>query len=112
MKKPRKFWQAVKYSSINYIKMKRLKKTLKNRKLLSFLISIKVLILATGLVIEAQSPRTKGVRFERLDDQHKVNVYINGSLFTAYNYPPDLEKPFLYPVFAPNGSVITRGFPA
>ncbi|MFZ0281182.1 MAG: PmoA family protein [Bacteroidales bacterium] len=91
--------------------MKILNKILKNRKLLSFLISIKVLILATGLVIEAQSPRTKGVRFERLDDQHKVNVYINGSLFTAYNFPLDFEKPFLYPVLAPDGSVITRGFP-
>ena len=26
-------------------------------------------------------------------------------------YPSDLEKPFLFPVYAPNGSVITRGFP-
>ncbi len=91
--------------------MKILNKVLKNRKLLTFLFSIKVLILATGLAIEAQSPRTKGVRFERLDDQHKVNVYINGRLFTSYNYPANLEKPFLYPLLAPNGSVITRGFP-
>lgn len=91
--------------------MKIINKLLKNRKLLSFIISIKVLILATGLVIEAQSSRTKGVRFERLDDQHKVNVYINGSLFTTYNYPLNFEKPFLFPVLAPNGSVITRGFP-
>jgi hypothetical protein len=80
-------------------------------KWLLFLIPIKILILATGLIIDAQSPREKGVRLEKLEDQHKVNVYINGTLFTTFQYPADLEKPFLFPVFAPNGSVITRGFP-
>lgn len=86
-------------------------KILKNRRLVALIISIKVLILATGIVIDAQSPRTRGVRIERRDDQQKVNVYIGGTLFTSYNYPLNFEKPFLYPVFAPNGSVITRGFP-
>ena len=89
--------------------MKIIKRLLKNRKFLGFLIPVKALILTTGIVINGQTP--KGVRFERLDDQQKVNVYINGSLFTSYNYPANLEKPFLYPVLAPNGSVITRGFP-
>ena len=91
--------------------MKIIDKILKNRRLLAFIISIKVLILATGLVINGQSLRTRGVRIERLNDQHKVNIYINGTWFTSYNYPLNLEKPFLYPVYAPNGSVITRGFP-
>ena len=84
---------------------------LKNRKWLSFLITMKIFILATGLVINGQSPKSRGVRLERLDDQHKVNVYINGTLFTSYRYPLNLEKPFLFPIYAPNGSVITRGFP-
>jgi len=91
--------------------MKRIKSILKNPQFLLSLASVKVLILATGLVINGQSSKNKAVRLERLDDQHKVNVYINGSLFTTYQYPADLEKPFLFPVYAPNGSVITRGFP-
>jgi hypothetical protein len=82
-----------------------------NRKWLEFVFLFKIVIIATGLVIDAQSPRTKGVRLEKLDDQHKVNVYINGSLFTSYQYPLNLEKPFLFPVYAPGGTVITRGFP-
>jgi len=82
-----------------------------NHKSITILISLKVLILATGLVINGQSPSKKGVSLEKLDDQHKVNVYINGSLFTSYQYPPNLEKPFLFPVYAPGGTVITRGFP-
>jgi len=91
--------------------MEKFKKLLKNRRFIAFVISIKVLLLTTGLVIDAQSARSKGVRFEKPDDQQKVNVYINGTLFTSYNFPVNFEKPFLYPVFAPNGSVITRGFP-
>jgi VCBS repeat-containing protein len=91
--------------------MKIIKKILKNPEFLLSMASVKVLILATGLVINGQSVKNKAVRLERLDEQHKVNVYINGSLFTTYQYPSDLEKPFLFPVYAPNGSVITRGFP-
>ena len=91
--------------------MKIIKKILKNPEFLLSMASVKVLILATGLVINGQSVKNKAVRLERLDEQHKVNVYVNGSLFTTYQYPSDLEKPFLFPVYAPNGSVITRGFP-
>jgi hypothetical protein len=53
----------------------------------------------------------KGVRFVRIDDKHKVDVFINGIYFTSYCYPPNIEKPFLFPVIAPDGAVITRGFP-
>ena len=59
----------------------------------------------------AQSPRCKRLRLVRDDDKHKVDVIIDGKLFTSYQYPANIEKPFLYPVIAPNGSVITRGFP-
>ena len=51
------------------------------------------------------------VKLVRVDDKNKVDVFIGGKLFTSYQYPGNIEKPFLYPVIAPNGSVITRGFP-
>ncbi|MGB8492329.1 MAG: PmoA family protein [Bacteroidales bacterium] len=66
---------------------------------------------ATMNITCAQPSNTSGVRLERLDDRNIVNVYVNGELFTSYRYPADLEKPFLYPIYAPGGSVITRGFP-
>lgn len=91
--------------------MKIIEKLLRNSRFLTFLISFKVLILATGLAINGQSPKDKRIRLERLDEQHRVNVYVNGSLFTSFQYPVNIEKPFLFPVYAPNGSVITRGFP-
>lgn len=70
-----------------------------------------VFILTAGLVMNAQTSKEKGVRLVKLDDKQKVEVYVEGKLFTVFQYPKDLEKPFLYPVYAPNGSVITRGFP-
>lgn len=91
--------------------MKILKRKILNPKVLLAIASAKILIMATGIVISAQVPGKKGIRLERLDDQNKVNVYVDGRLFTSYMYPSNLEKPFLFPVFAPNGSVITRGFP-
>ncbi len=62
-------------------------------------------------VINAQSPEDFNVKMVRVDENNRVDVFINGSLFTSYQYPENMEKPFLYPVLAPNGSVITRGFP-
>lgn len=41
----------------------------------------------------------------------KVDVMIGGKLFTSYQYPSNMEKPYLWPVNAPDGSVVTRGFP-
>ena len=70
-----------------------------------------VLILTAGLTMNAQKSKDKDVKLVRLDDKQKVEVYVDGKLFTIYQYPKNLEKPFLYPVYAPNGSVITRGYP-
>ncbi len=74
-------------------------------------VSATMLLMAGAFVISAQVAGKENIRLERLDDQQKVNIYVNGSLFTTYMYPSNLEKPFLFPIYAPNGSVITRGFP-
>lgn len=58
-----------------------------------------------------QDANDKGVRFTRNDDKNEVEVFVDGKLFTIYRYPPDKEKPFLFPVYAPDGSIITRGYP-
>jgi hypothetical protein len=48
-----------------------------------------------------------------VDDKNarKVDVLIGGNLFTTFCYPEKMEKPFLFPINAPDGSVVTRGFP-
>jgi len=78
---------------------------------LSSIIFVLAFLITSGMILNAQSPAAKGVTLVRADDKHKVDVYINGTLFTSYQYPTNIEKPFLFPVYAPNGSVITRGYP-
>jgi hypothetical protein len=78
---------------------------------LSSIFFILAFLIISGMNLDAQSPASKGVTLIRADDKHKVDVYINGTIFTSYQYPTNIEKPFLFPVYAPNGSVITRGYP-
>jgi len=73
-----------------------------------FFAVILMFMFAAGSVMNAQASKVKLVR---ADDKHKVDVLVDGKLFTSYQYPVNMEKPFLYPVHAPDGSIITRGFP-
>jgi hypothetical protein len=61
--------------------------------------------------MNAQKNKDLDVKLLRDDSKNKVDVIIGGKFFTSYRYPGNIEKPFLYPVIAPNGSVVTRGFP-
>lgn len=38
-------------------------------------------------------------------------VTADGRPFTTFLYPDSLEKPVLYPIYAPDGQLVTRGFP-
>src|SRR5450759_1797130 len=89
-------------------------RTIKNLSAKIYRISTGLCILvlfSTGMALSAQASREKGVKLVPVDDKHKVDVFINGSLFTSYQYPATIEKTFLFPVNAPDGSVITRGYP-
>jgi len=71
----------------------------------------KCLILAcccVGLSVQAQ---TKKVDFIQSKKENKVEVMVDGKLFTSFIYPDNLEKPVLYPINAANGATVTRGFP-
>ncbi|WP_423148548.1 PmoA family protein [Rubrolithibacter danxiaensis] len=51
----------------------------------------------------------KKVSFQQSKD--KVDVIIDGRLFTSFLYPDTLEKPILYPINTADNLTITRGFP-
>jgi hypothetical protein len=65
-------------------------------------------VLFVGSALNAQPLKVKLVRD---DSKRKVDVMVGDKLFTSYQYPENMEKPYLYPVVAPSGSVVTRGFP-
>lgn len=87
--------------------MKRLKSSLIGNKQIFSCLMVLIITFSPG-IIQAQ---TMNVKLVNSEENHKVDVIINDTLFTSFQYPGNMEKPFLYPVCAPNGSVITRGFP-
>lgn len=44
-------------------------------------------------------------------EDRKIDVLIDGDLFTSYIYPTDIAKPVLYPLITKSGKTLTRGFP-
>jgi hypothetical protein len=68
-------------------------------------------LISLTLIALCLTANSQNVKLVQDDANRKVDITIGGKPFTSYCYPADLEKPFLYPVMAPNGSVITRGFP-
>ena len=51
------------------------------------------------------------IEFVNNEKDKKVEVFMDGKLFTAYIYPDDMEKQSLYPINSASGKTITRGYP-
>jgi hypothetical protein len=62
-----------------------------------------LLILACALPVLGEVKVTK--------EQDRVTVDINGKPFTALYYGPDVMKPYLHPLHAASGKLVTRQFP-
>lgn len=51
------------------------------------------------------------IEFINHDTDKKLDVMVDGKLFTSFIWPDSIYKPVLYPVFTSAGAEITRGFP-
>jgi len=65
-------------------------------------------LLFLSQTILAKSPK---VEFKNNEQDKKVEVFVDGKLFTAYIYPDNMEKQSLYPIVSASGKAITRGYP-
>src|SRR5438270_343925 len=63
------------------------------------------------IVNASMGQKEEMVTIKKVDSEKKVNVFIGQKLFTSFLYPDTLEKPVLYPLYAANGTVVTRGYP-
>lgn len=70
----------------------------------SFVLSVLALQMTTAAVAQK-------VKLERDASRPVVSVRIKGQHFTDFFFPDTIAKPVLYPIKAPNGTVVTRGFP-
>ncbi|SEG49315.1 Methane oxygenase PmoA [Algoriphagus boritolerans DSM 17298 = JCM 18970] len=60
---------------------------------------------------EETMEQSNSVTLVRNDAEKKVEVLVDGKLFTAYLYPETIAKPVLYPIKSSQGNDLTRGFP-
>ena len=52
-----------------------------------------------------------GVSVTANESAHRVDVTIDGKPFTSYLWETNQRKPVLYPLIAPDGTTVTRGYP-
>jgi hypothetical protein len=75
------------------------------KKFIPFFISLTLVTQLSGF---AQKTKVEVVSDKR---DPIIRVMIGGKHFTSFFFPDTIAKPVLYPIMAPNGTVITRGFP-
>jgi hypothetical protein len=75
------------------------------------LIQVALILLVLPAISQNRDMDEKGIRFQVMETDRKVDVYVDGHYFTSYIYPETLEKPVLYPILTAKGAFITRGFP-
>ena len=82
------------------------------------MIRILTLITILGFAMtscEGQSKTTvadsTSVVFVNDSTNQKIDVKLNGTLFTSYHYKASLPKPVLFPLVTASGKTLTRGFP-
>ncbi len=64
----------------------------------------------TGLLY-AQHGTMKPIELSVHEAEKKVDVMVDGKLFTSYIYPDNVKKPVLWPLMSPAGNMLTRSFP-
>jgi hypothetical protein len=57
------------------------------------------------------APPAKGVTVTTNAAAHRVDIAIDGQPFTSYLWQTNQRKPVLYPLIAPDGTTVTRGYP-
>lgn len=83
-------------------------------RILRFVLAVApLLVIGPGKVLsqKAKGKTMSEVGFEVRQAEKKVDVIVDGKLFTSYTWPDTVMKPILYPVITAAGTEITRGFP-
>jgi len=70
-----------------------------------------LVLLCFCVASSVQSQKSDPVYLKVQEDKDRVEVFMDGELFTVYRFEESLEKPVLYPIHAPDGTIVTRGFP-
>ncbi len=58
-----------------------------------------------------KSSKTPVVKIVKQEPDKRVDIFVDGKLFTSYWWPDSVYKPVLYPLVSSQGTTVTRGFP-
>lgn len=78
---------------------------------ITLLLALSISSLCSGIAKQSQSKQVPKISFINQEAQRKIDVMIDGKLFTSYQWPDNVWKPVLCPVNTSAGTEITRGFP-
>jgi hypothetical protein len=67
--------------------------------------------MSCGMFLFSQCSSKSTVKLLVNDPEQKVDVMIDGKLFTSYIYPGKIKKHVLWPVMSPAGNMLTRSYP-
>ena len=70
-----------------------------------------ILVIFSGCNSRNSSNQTHSISFFSNEAERRIDVNIDGKLFTTFCWPENVYKPVLYPVLTSAGTEITRGFP-
>lgn len=68
-------------------------------------------LLSSSLLFFSQCESKQAIDIEINDAEKKVDVLVDGKLFTSYIYPDNIKKPVLWPIISPAGNMLTRSYP-
>jgi hypothetical protein len=60
---------------------------------------------------KANQGKDADITFVSNEAENRIDVMVDGKLFTTFQWPDNVCKPVLYPVLTSAGTTITRGFP-
>lgn len=64
-----------------------------------------------SILLRSQTSGSPEILLQVDEAEQKVDVLIDGRLFTSYIYPDNIKKPVLWPVKSPAGNMLTRSYP-
>jgi hypothetical protein len=69
------------------------------------------IMLLAGILPLLVMAQRNSIEVTPIAGKQKIAVTVGGKPFTEFVFTDTMEKPFLYPIIAPGGQAITRGFP-
>ena len=70
-----------------------------------------ITVLLTVLLATSCGTKTSKIVFVNAEAEKRVDVMVDGKLFTSYRWPDNVMKPILFPINTSAGTTITRGYP-